>query len=292
MEINSYLDLITTDFINASEKEILDAFNKFTSGSIAYNFPQLSEEEVPIPLFRGIKWKKPILPVTTSECSFNPNPKDFGRCHIPNYPVFYACNKPDLVPPEISATEGDIIILGKWDFKITPDIRIAPLIYGLNINNENFKAFNLHIDNSIEEYYKGREGNEKAIESFKSYMKIFNSLFLCSNIKLAGTIAHNMMYKDKIFVGRNVQCLIYSPVRRYGYGNNYAIDGRLCTGEKSSIIAKRFYALQIGAFDYKNDRNSFSVWYVGKTNGSNIYWESYNDSHKKDLIEDGFGFYK
>ncbi len=290
MDIGSYLDLITTDFINISPEDILKAFDKFTLGSMAYQFPPRVNRALDI--FRGIKWKKPILPHQISECSFNPNPLDFGRCHIPGHPVFYGSNKADLVPPEINATEGDIIVLGKWELNLTTDIRIANMLYGLNITNVDLQNYNRLIDDAIIEAYDGREGSQKAIEDFKLWMKVFNNIFISNNLKLAGTIAHNMMYQDKVFIGRKVQCLMYSPIRRHGYGINYAIDGRLCTGEKTYMIAKRFYALQIGPYDYEKDVHLFNPLFIGNVNSDNINWELFNiDKHKQALAEAKFAFH-
>jgi hypothetical protein len=284
MTLNDYLDLISNDYKYNSPEEILEAYFQFTSNVIPFIYP--TDFDIPgIAVYRGRLWGSGPPPTKIQECSYNPNINDYGRCHIPGHPVFYGSENPSIVPHEINARVGDIVVFSKWNLNITTEMATAFLVLGLKIYDPLINEFGMFINHTLENSYKSENNFGFTLEEFKHRIKVFNHLFLSMNYKLTGTIAHNLMYSNKI-APRPIEVVIYSSMTKYGSGLNYAIDKGICDSPRRRVYPIKFYLNRIN--DYKENKFSFNVLAVGKPVGDNIVWEDYSrEKHEMEMLKEG-----
>lgn len=284
MDLNKYLDLISNDYRDHTPEEILHEYDQFTSGINPFLLP--TQFHIPnLAVYRARLWNQEGMPTKVQECSYKAHTVDYGRCHIPQHPVFYGCENPFIVPHEIGARVGDYLIFGRWTLTITKDMYVAFLTYGLRYNNDINYQFNEFLNANVERHYRSENQMGITFDDYKLRLKVFNHLFLANNYKLTGTIAHNLMYPNKFFP-KPVEVLVYASMAQYGRGHNYAIHENICTETKNRLIPIKFYRKKITG--YHDKIYTFEVSHVGTPISGNIHWEIFNqEKHQRDMIVEG-----
>lgn len=171
--------------------------------------------------------------------SYNPNPKNIGRAHIKDSPVFYGAMDPftAFVEMKNSLAIDQRFYLSRWKVKFKSNTNVHSLI----INSSTKESG--HVLNSVIKYghemLKGMVKNlpDKQKEGFIYAIEKMGDLFTTPgnrNYHITSAYSHDLLY-DKKEIGVNIPILMYPSVENKFNSVNWAIHPSFVDGDNMRL---------------------------------------------------------
>ena len=272
------------EFIKEVEKLILSEFEIFPNILLLQK-----QNKFPLKIFRAREVKSFTNIDLFTEHSYPPIDKvKYGRCNLPQYPVFYGSNNALTALIEAS-TYGNYknrtFCISVWSMhKTEKDFNLQTFLqselhatnYFSELAKSEIEGFNKSIDNKLS------KSQEKGLKEFLKYLH--DSFINDENYAISSVLAHRAIYAPHNYA---TDLLIYPSKQTQLRGVNFAIRPNFVDNE---MKVERFYIVEMESYNSKNGKVQISINKFGSVESNMIYWKniSQDDKDYKDAFMNDF----
>lgn len=213
--------------------------------------------------------------------SYNPKPKENGRAHISNSPVFYGAINPSTAISEMKGKldNGQKFYISKWKIRF----KSAVTVHSIVVNSKTIKPDHLlsTIASPIYNYLKKMFENipQEYLDGYMYGIEKMGDLFSTSSNSLyhiTSSYSHEIMYEGKS-KGINIPIILYPSVSNNLNGVNWAIHPDFVDSENMQLFDIKEVFIEEN--NLKKEEQSVKISILEKAeiiNGVINYWKKPN----------------